>query len=164
MVTTRTRIQKKKKIKVREKRVTGSTGIPKFKFRVVSGRHHELVDGPKGRKKQVTFLIGDTVLSYRRLDKLFGDKFRFLGTDTFVGEETKFEAPAKVVVEEPDEEDTNDDDNDEVNASYKMKHKGGGRWIVVPVDGDTGEEVGEPVHDGYLNKTAALDLLASLEA
>jgi len=183
--TRRARAKKKKK--------SNKPFIPKYRFRVISGRHYERVDVP-GKKKRIqeVFTAGMVFESFRRLDKIFGNKLRYLGLSKEEPEVDEVEEDApdteeervdsdededEDAEEEEDEEEDNDDDevdgaDDEEDdddedsnvVQYRMKHRGGGRWWVVPCNTVTGDIVGEPVHDGYLTREAAIKLLEDMES
>jgi hypothetical protein len=164
----RTRKSKKKKKKK-------ARNIPKYRFRVMSGRHYERTEDGQ----QVCYQTGETFMSYRRLDKIFGGKLRYLGLEKPKEEEepdvpdtededVDIETEDEDTDEDEDEEEDEDEGEEEgegegLQVVYKMKHRGGGRWIVVPVHPETDEIVGDPVHDGYLNKAKALEILESLD-
>lgn len=59
--------------------------------------------------------------------------------------------------EDSDEDEDADDADDEDEVTLAMKHRGGGRWIVVKVV--DGEETDERVHEGFLKRAAANKLV-----
>jgi len=141
-----------------------------MRFRVTNGNHYEFDPRIKAQRR---YVAGQVLSSYRQLDKIFLNKFVQVedsipvSTGTLLhplvetGQAGDGEEPSQPQVEEviPEEEEV----EEVVEGHYELKHEGGSRWQVVPCS-EAGEPLGPPVHDGYLTRTQALEMLNNLEA
>ena len=125
-------------------------------YRLRTGSKHTARRGGK----LIPLKPGDTIFLTNTALKAFGDKFEKafeVNHEVISGKPMKrlstSEAAVKAKEEDKLESESTEPEDDE-SPSLEMKHRGGGRWIVVDTNDDDLK-----MHEGYLTKKEATALV-----